>query len=954
MSYILNRFALLALALTFSASCSEHTETREGAEPDTGKKPEVPVKTYQMPEPAPTPEARVFPEQTVDWKADEPGALDVKLEKDARVSLGIYDSDGRLVRELLRGKTMSAGTHRIVWDGLDRTGKALPQGKYEWRMVESPEFTSRYVMNTGTQHKDKPWEYWVADHGGPQAAAIDPEGRLHIGGYGEGYYLWLQLDAATQKRLHSQPQYYDGGLCRDMVYFGDSLYLLQSGLNQAKVRRVKDGAIWDVHWPKDPSQPATGEPSAMDSDGGIFVLSYPERDAVRWIAPADGKLIGTTENLPGARAVAVGKDGTASFALVATKDAIMRLDSPAAAPRKLLDLDGVVAMDIHSDGRIAVARQTPTEAEVRVYSPEFKLMKTFGGAIRPSGVFDQELFSNITEVKFLPDGRLVVLENAIPRRSMILDVASGEKEVIGYGNRTFYAWAKVDPRRPEYHWESMEGALTLFKIDYDQGKWEPVAVWNYRDLLGGLMFAQSADNWGKPWIPAYVKDKFMLLGNGLPASVEVDFKNWKLIPRSFLGSAPPEQDKWPKALKEAVEKSGKDPAQWSRHFNWVDLNGNGQMDADEIELEDGKWNASTSPGSYDRDWNYIHGMGLGQKLLRIPFAEWAGPGDAYPRWRWAGAQETGDLPAWIQGQDMRNVFMDEEGNYFSAMYHGINIHDQLVGRWPGGGFRGAALVGWDRNGAIRFASSGKNNYAHEINTGRLNFPTFIMEGPYQTLLVNDQADNHGPLFTRDGLFVGNLFTPGKNHVIDEKTPEEAYAMKGHRDDNQNAYAVTAQDGRVFFFEGDVGRQRVFEVTGLQGVRRFKGEVTSPATVTPAEQKGTGLTLRLYSDRDKTQLVDTRTVKNLQSEGLFHSLPHPDLKKPFTAELSGYLEPLHTEELTLELRSPQGADRITLWIDGNEVYRSAQNQPQTVTIPVTAGKKNPLQDGVQGFEQPSRL
>lgn len=52
------------------------------------------------------------------------------MEERGRVELAIYDSGGRLARELYPGTVLSAGEHEIVWDGRDNTGRALPSGVY--------------------------------------------------------------------------------------------------------------------------------------------------------------------------------------------------------------------------------------------------------------------------------------------------------------------------------------------------------------------------------------------------------------------------------------------------------------------------------------------------------------------------------------------------------------------------------------------------------------------------------------------------------------------------------------------------------------------------------------------------------------------------------------------------------------------------------------------------------
>ncbi len=56
------------------------------------------------------------------------------LPADTGVELAVYDMRGRLVRTLLQGQTLTAGEHRLVWDGRDRNGSAAVAGIYFARL----------------------------------------------------------------------------------------------------------------------------------------------------------------------------------------------------------------------------------------------------------------------------------------------------------------------------------------------------------------------------------------------------------------------------------------------------------------------------------------------------------------------------------------------------------------------------------------------------------------------------------------------------------------------------------------------------------------------------------------------------------------------------------------------------------------------------------------------------
>lgn len=51
---------------------------------------------------------------------DHSGGIRYQLPQAGNVSAAVYDAEGRLVRELLRGAPQEAGQHSLIWDGLDR------------------------------------------------------------------------------------------------------------------------------------------------------------------------------------------------------------------------------------------------------------------------------------------------------------------------------------------------------------------------------------------------------------------------------------------------------------------------------------------------------------------------------------------------------------------------------------------------------------------------------------------------------------------------------------------------------------------------------------------------------------------------------------------------------------------------------------------------------------------
>ena len=73
-------------------------------------------------------------------------SIQLSLDKTDYVTLSIYDITGRLIRSLHNGE-LSAGTHTIIWDGLNESGKQVSSGMYFYKLKTSDEsFTKSMVL----------------------------------------------------------------------------------------------------------------------------------------------------------------------------------------------------------------------------------------------------------------------------------------------------------------------------------------------------------------------------------------------------------------------------------------------------------------------------------------------------------------------------------------------------------------------------------------------------------------------------------------------------------------------------------------------------------------------------------------------------------------------------------------------------------------------------------------
>jgi len=107
--------------------------TGQGVVAPTVDVPAGPAPVFRMLEPRPNPAAGAT-------------ALGFELPAERAVEARVFDAAGRVVRTLAAGATLSAGTHRLVWDGRDEGGRPVAAGVYLVRLVAGDEAQVRRVV----------------------------------------------------------------------------------------------------------------------------------------------------------------------------------------------------------------------------------------------------------------------------------------------------------------------------------------------------------------------------------------------------------------------------------------------------------------------------------------------------------------------------------------------------------------------------------------------------------------------------------------------------------------------------------------------------------------------------------------------------------------------------------------------------------------------------------------
>lgn len=99
-------------------------------------------------------------------------AFEVNLPVDGKASVVIENSAGQRVRNLISGQSMTAGSHELVWDGMNEDGALAEPAEYRWRAISHPGIKPELMMYFYAPG-ERPWAQhtWLADHSNPTSAA---------------------------------------------------------------------------------------------------------------------------------------------------------------------------------------------------------------------------------------------------------------------------------------------------------------------------------------------------------------------------------------------------------------------------------------------------------------------------------------------------------------------------------------------------------------------------------------------------------------------------------------------------------------------------------------------------------------------------------------------------------------------------------------------------------------
>jgi hypothetical protein len=780
-------------------------------------------------------------------------AIRYELRTPGRVSLGVYDHAGALLRTLLATDEQQAGPHAIDWDGRDDAGRPLPAGDYGWRLVSTPGFSTEYLMSPGASYPvDASGPYWAQSpgcHGGPAAVAVDASG-LYVGAFSENIettILKQSLDGKARLWSTRAPAAWVGPTAMARTADGLWVYSANDGkvYKYASATGLRDGPPLDGK--------VDGEaPSDMAADDAHILLAYPKQGQVRWLSH-EGREV---RRIPvaGATAVDVASDGTV-YVVSGTK--LLRVRPRAVAARPLiagLTAPGRAAINPRN-GDIYVVEGGASH-RIKRFSRTGALRQTYGRAGgRTDGLYQPQRasFRGVADIAVDLDGGFWAAEaDAAPRRVAHFDRA-GTWIAEWYGGQTWAPWIVPEPDDPRFVWMSSTWTdMMRLELDFTTKTWSVHSCYRYAEMADGLV---RTHNNGDVWEARVHDGVLYLLEVGYPNVIKVDRTGWRLRPAAVAIngiSLDPRHPNSPPWVREAAARTN--PV--SHSLLWTDVNGDGRALNNDGSFQDGEtalfaagapW--PTGPINPDHGFGYVFAGRSGREVRRFAAGTWTASGAPIYASFPAG-EPVASTPARFAGP-----FDGRWSSYFTTDAHGRlwGAFNTSVTDW--GQSVDSFVARYDADGRLAW-TAGRRGAA----PGTLNMLRRVY-GVIDDCLVVGALSREWPtegvtpvyVVDEDGLPVGPLL----NRPATDDVPSWRYGLGG-----EALAGVVEKDARgdVYFFGNWINEARVYRISGWDGWERQSGVVRpraddrAPPLPLPAiatAGRGTGLRGRYYTTTDWT-------------------------------------------------------------------------------------------------------
>lgn len=799
------------------------------------------------------------------------------LPRAGKVSLAVYDAQGRQLRTLLAGEAQTVGKQAVAWDGLDRLGRAMEVGSYEWRLLLNDGLEAGYLAVVGQNVIDpaQPWVWTVGSHQGPSSVVVGSGGALYHGSRNsEGPPVLMKLGSENGPVLWTRGWQSKGPV--DMVEMGAHLFVL--GWN-AELQRVDaatgndEGKPLDLLWPGDKRPGCDDAVSSygikLGADGENLVVAYHEHNLLRWIAPTTCAVVREVA-VPQPRAAAAG-DAGAVFVLSGAELLSVAADGQVSKILAAGVLTAPVTFDFdRTHGEFFVV-DGGADQRVRRFAFEGKPLGTFGRlGGRQDGAYVAMDFREVSHLRCDGAGGFYAVESDHLRRIVHVN-ATGDVVKEWLGGSPFFSVTSVDAAAPGELWyEASYTTMAVAALDLESGKVRVTHTYSMpeKGFADGLFPAIGEF---PVWRVKHRAGGTYLIHESPAALLRVDAAGGKLVPVALAS-----HKKWDAknfknaAINAAMEKAGLTYDDiGSDAFTWSDANGNGALDAEEFRFHK---SAALMHGRYcafDEQMNVYVGFSgaqnycyTGKRWMLFDFKgsayaklpNLAAADAATPVWDWSRLElSRAMLPDDLRGGEAGAAAArwDARGGVTLAVRGEIGaLADRHGLVWPEDTVGTSCLLRALPDGTAWTVSKQKSPGMSAAAVQR--HPGYFPGVAHGCIIAGNRNYYGAVAWTEDGLFAGFFLDRHANDL-----PDWAYEPAGRGlsgmfagDDWECAGSVAElADGSVLWIPRASGRSSVFRVRGWENWVRASGRIELKQAPPAATPDGQGLAATYFRGKD---------------------------------------------------------------------------------------------------------
>jgi hypothetical protein len=708
------------------------------------------------------------------------------LPESSEVTLQLFNDKNEIVRVLAGESARVAGKNVDLWDGLDSLGHPLPAGNYKWKGLYHQPITTKHILSVHNSGQpawktDNNTGGWGGDHGAPSGICTAGDELILAWNGAEAGWGLIRVDTEGRKkcgRLYSAIWMASDGN-RVFLTTDDDISGYTTESNGIEVVDKKDfrpllfgNGLKNLQAPPG----GTGQDNIVSgltySDGKIFA-SFRKRNIVVSYDSVTGNVKDIfSVSAPGG--LTARKDGAI---IVLAENKLVLLQNGKITPLTTEKLDNPKGLTVDAVGNIYVSNQGHLQ-NVSVYSADGKYLRSIGkeGGRPLVGNYDATGMLCPTSMAIDMKGRLWVMETIdAPKRVSVWNSLDGrlEKEFFGGAHYSSFIWMDAE------HPDEIYCDNVFWKVDLNKKTWEPKStVWRGKDpnspglygthMIGFQMFtAKNGRQYG--WGVDEHLGTILAIREGNVMKPLLAFF-WTYSVKKFIGyPITADAKKYPDLGT----------------YIWVDRNDDQILQAEEITPAPVK-QYFRGFSCVDKDLNIWHASGAVNRPLRFS-------PDGCPEYDFSKPEISSVGPGYV----------NNDGALYTL------------------GATSTAKIGygkWSADGKMLWGLKGYSNWPEAISfpaqqPGKLWGSTAILGEAGEFTGFNTYF-GVAHLYTTDGLFVSRI-------LKDVRTVTELDSNIISCE-NMNGCLVKPKGMERYFFLGGDQDGRVFEVLGLDTVKRLKG------------------------------------------------------------------------------------------------------------------------------------